>query len=139
MRCIGPRGKDADFFTSIWEELHRVHQEGILVEGEPVKAHNSKKEMQQMSLFEKFIIGGNEIEKKERGGMEEIWRREERALSSRKERRFMQHCKMQLVFTVWWKNGKIVNSLGQSFQRSEAKKHRTEWCAAANKYRCMRF
>ena len=31
MRCIGPRAKDADLWILIWEELHRVHQEGILV------------------------------------------------------------------------------------------------------------
>ena len=44
----------------IWEELHRLHQEGILVEVEHVKAHRTKKEMQQMSLFERFIAEGNE-------------------------------------------------------------------------------
>ena len=42
----------------IWEELHRVHLEGTLVEFEHVKAHRTKKEMQQMSLFEKFITTG---------------------------------------------------------------------------------
>ena len=57
MRCIGRRAKDADLWILIWEELHREHQEGILVE---VEAHRSKKEMQQMSFFEKFITGGNE-------------------------------------------------------------------------------
>ena len=61
MRCIGPRAKDADLWILIWEELHRVHQEGILVEVEHVKEHRSKKEMQQMSLFERFIAAeGNE-------------------------------------------------------------------------------
>ena len=59
MRCIGPRAKDADLWILTWEELHRVHQEGILVEVEHVKAHRSKDEMHQMSLFKKFITGGN--------------------------------------------------------------------------------
>ena len=42
----------------MWEELHRVHQEGTLVEVEHVKAHRSK-EMLRMSLFRKFITEGN--------------------------------------------------------------------------------
>ena len=44
----------------IREELHRVHPKGILVEVEHVKAHRSKKGMQQMSFVEKFISEGNE-------------------------------------------------------------------------------
>ena len=51
MMCIGPRATDASLWILIWEELHRVHQEGLLVEVEHVKRHRSKKEMQQMSLF----------------------------------------------------------------------------------------
>ena len=53
MRCTGPRAQDADVWILIWEELHGVQQEGIPVEVEHVKAHRSKKVMQQMSLFEK--------------------------------------------------------------------------------------
>ena len=34
-------------------------QDGMLVEVEHVKAHRSKKEMQRMSLFEKFVAEGN--------------------------------------------------------------------------------
>ena len=37
MRCSGPRAKDADLWILIWEELHRVHQEGIVVEVEHEK------------------------------------------------------------------------------------------------------
>ena len=36
-------------------------------------------------------------------------------------------------FTVWWRCGTIVKSL------IRAKQHRTEWCAATSKYRCMRY
>ena len=60
MRCIGPRAKGADLWILIFGEVHRFHQEGILVEVEHVKAHRTKKEMQLMSLFEKFITVGNE-------------------------------------------------------------------------------
>ena len=52
MKCIGPKAEDADLWILIWEELHRVHQEGILVEVDHVKADRTKKDMQQMSLFE---------------------------------------------------------------------------------------
>ena len=61
MRCIGPRLKDVDLSVLTWEELHRVHQDGILVEVEHVKAHRSKKEMQQVSLFQWFITEGNNM------------------------------------------------------------------------------
>ena len=56
----GPRAKGADLWILMWEELHRVHQEGILVEDEHVKAHRSRKEIQQKSLFVQFITEGNE-------------------------------------------------------------------------------
>ena len=39
MRCVGPTAKGADLWISIWEELYRVHQEGLLVEVEHVKVH----------------------------------------------------------------------------------------------------
>ena len=50
MRCVGPEAKDADLWILIWEALHRVHEEGSLVELKHVKAHRSKKDMQEMSL-----------------------------------------------------------------------------------------
>ena len=60
MKCIGPKGKDADLWILMWEEFRRVHQEGTLVVVEHAIAHRSKKEIQQTSLLEKFIIEGNE-------------------------------------------------------------------------------
>ena len=44
MKCLGPRAKDVHLWIVIWEELHRAHQEGILVDIEHVKAHRTKKE-----------------------------------------------------------------------------------------------
>ena len=55
MKCIGPRAKDAGLWIMIGEEMHRVHQEGTLVEVEHVQAQRSEKEKQQVSLFEKFF------------------------------------------------------------------------------------
>ena len=40
---IGPTAKDADLRILIWEEVHRLHQLGILLEVERVKGHRSKK------------------------------------------------------------------------------------------------
>ena len=39
-----PRAKDADVWILILEEIHRVHQESILVDVEHVKAYRTKKE-----------------------------------------------------------------------------------------------
>ena len=60
MKCIGPRAKGADLWIWILEEVRRVHQEGVLLEVEHVKAHRSKKEKQEMTLFEGFVTEGNE-------------------------------------------------------------------------------
>ena len=60
MKCIGPTAKDADLWILIWEALHRVLQEGTLVEVEHVKVPRTKKEKQGMTLFEKIVTEGNE-------------------------------------------------------------------------------
>ena len=36
----------------IWEEVRRIHQEGILLESEHVKVRRSRKAKQKLSLFE---------------------------------------------------------------------------------------
>ena len=41
-QCIGPRAKDADLWKLIWEELHRVHLEGLMVEVGHVKKHTAQ-------------------------------------------------------------------------------------------------
>ena len=57
MKCIGPSAKDADLWISMWEELHKVQQKGILVEVEHIKAHRSKKVKRHMSLFKEYHGG----------------------------------------------------------------------------------
>ena len=69
-----------------------------------------------------------------------------RASTVQPQKKCMQPGRMQPAFTVWWKNEKVVRNLspGQQKKRTfvkkkeEAKKHQTEWCATANKYRCLR-
>ena len=41
MKCNGPKAKDAGLWILIWEALHRVHQEGTLLEVEHVKSHRT--------------------------------------------------------------------------------------------------
>ena len=60
MKCVGPKAKDADLWLCIWEEVRRIHQEGALLEVEHVKAHLSKKDVQEMKLFERCVTEGNE-------------------------------------------------------------------------------
>ena len=87
--------------------VDRVHQEGNLVEVEYVPVHPSKKEKQQMSLFEKFITEGSKT-----------------ADELAKEGPMMdggvmtQQCNMQAVFTVWCRNGNRVKHSNPSQKRS---------------------
>ena len=56
MKCIGPKAEDADLWINkIWEELHDLRPKETFIEVEHAKAHNTEKEKQQMSLFEKFV------------------------------------------------------------------------------------
>ena len=52
--------KDAALLRLIWEEVRIVRQEGTRLEVRHVKAHRSKKEKQEMSLFERFVTEVNE-------------------------------------------------------------------------------
>ena len=92
--------KDADLWILIWEELLRVHQGGLLVE--VVKAHRCKKEMQQMSLFEKFITEGNEKadEQAEEGAKLDGSYGAGESCDNRNGSGFFQHCNAQQAFTV---------------------------------------
>ena len=109
MKCIGPRARNADLWILIWEEQHRVHQEGILVEVEHVKAHRSKEEIQQMSLTTEGYEKADEEQCRGLGpDCEEL-------LPNTKEE--------------WTSVNKTCGS---------KEKHRVEWCAAANKHRCMK-
>ena len=58
--CISPKAGDADLRIKIWEELHNLAAEDILVDVEHVKAHRTKKEKKEMSHSENFDAEGNE-------------------------------------------------------------------------------
>ena len=150
MRCIGPRAKDADLWILISEDFHRVHQEGVWVEVEHVKAHRSNQEMQEMSLFQKFITEGHE--KADELAQEGAWldggdMAQVRAITIQHERdevcAALQyadsfHCLVEEGKDCEELRPKPKEKLVFGNKRGEAKKHRTEWCVAANAYRCMR-
>ena len=60
-----------------------------------------------------------------------------------RERRCTQLCSSQPAFTVSWKNCEELRPKPKAKwnfvdQTREETKHRTEWCADANMYRCIR-
>ena len=62
IKCIGPKAKDADMWILILEEVHTLHKECTLLEAEHVKAHRSKKETQEMTIFDRIVAEGSERE-----------------------------------------------------------------------------
>ena len=75
-----------------------------------------------------------------------LWQKQEQKLCSRKEIMCMHHCSMQPSSIAWQNSGRIVKSSSQSrkkrgsscTKKSEEIKHRTERCAEADGYRCVR-
>ena len=101
--------------------------------------------------FEELEYGGRELPEQTlrlsfHCRMPGWWQKQEQRQCSKKERRCMWHYCMRPAFTAWWRNGKIVKSSSQSRKKSgvfadqkrEETKHRADWCAEANNYRCMR-
>ena len=115
-----------------------------------------------MSLFEKFVTEGNEKAyepAKEAAVWDARLMAQARASTIQQEREeVFAALEYEPVFIAWWKNGEIAKSLSRSQKsngvvclcRSQREKwnfedknkkdtnHRTEWCATAKKYRCMR-
>ena len=136
-----PRAKDADLWILIWEELHRVHREGILVEVEHVKAHRTWKEIQQMSLFKKFITESNEKgdapakegAMQDGGDMAQV-----RVCTIQQEREEVYAALQHAAGFRCLIEDQSQKKSCFSQQKREATKHRTEWCAASNTYRYVR-
>ena len=114
MRCFGPKAKDADLWMLIWG-VHRIHQEGILLDVEHVEAkrrsnvgwrrngsdesqHSSAEKragVRSLAVCSRFSLDG--------GGVARLWRTQVEA-------------------------GRHVGCCG----------HRMEWCAGTSKNRCVR-
>ena len=150
-KCTDPKAGDADMWIKIWEEqLHLLSSEEKLVQVEHVKAHRTKKDKKEMSQFEYFITDGNEKadELAKAGAMlDEGFMAETRAKTVQQEREevyaALQYAASFHCMVEEWKDCeelKLKPKEKWKFvdQKREETKHRTEWCAEANKYRCMR-
>ena len=148
--CIKPRAGDADLWLTIWEELHELVKRGIVVEVARVKAHRTKKETEKMTNIERFVTEGNEKadELAKAGAMpDQGLMAEVRAVTVKQEREevyvALQYAASFHCLVEEWKDcedfrPKPKEKLYFVDRRRERVKHRTEWCAEANKYRCMR-
>ena len=119
------------------------------MEVEHVKAHRTKKEKERMTHFEKFVTDGNEkADDLAKGGavLDEGFMAEARAKTMQQEREELYvalqfaasfHCLIEE-----WKDCEELKPKPKekwSFvDRRVRMKHRTEWRAEADRYRCMR-
>ena len=121
----------------------------ITVEVEHVKAHRTKKAKKEMSHFEKFVTEGNgkADDLANAGAMldERVYGGSERQCS-RSEKRCTQLCSTAASFHClveeWTDCEELKPKPKEKLifvdQKKEGTKHRTEWWAETNKYRCMR-
>ena len=149
-KCIKPRARDADLWINISEEPHELLKRGILVEVEHVKAHRTKKEKEKLTQFERFVPGGNEKadELAKAGAMlDEGFMAEARAETMKLEREevyvALQYAACFHCLVEEWKDceelkPKLKEKWSFIDRKSEGMKHRTEWCAEADGYRCVR-
>ena len=115
-----------------------------------VNAHRTKKEKEKMTKIERFVTEGNEKadELAKAGAMlDEGSVAEARAETMRKEREevyvALQYAASFHCLVEEWKDCEELRPKPRekwSFvdKRRERMKHRTEWCAEAKRYRCMR-
>ena len=117
---------------------------------EHVKAHRTNKEKENMTQFEMFVTEGNEKADglaKAGAMLDEGFMAEARAKTMQQEREevfvALQYAASFHYLVEEWKDceelrPKPKEKLVFIEKKSENTKHRTEWCAEADKYRCMR-
>ena len=120
------------------------------MEVEHVKAHRTKKEIEKMTQFERFVTKGNEkaVELAKAGAMmDEGFMAEARAATGKQEREdvyvALQYAASFHCLVEEWKDCEELEPKPKEKWRfvdrkSEGMKLRTEWCAEADRYRCMR-
>ena len=136
-------------WIKIWEELHRLAARDIVVEVECVKAHRTKKRkrcrtLRGMSL--KATRRRMSWQKQEQCWTKDLWRKREQRQSSKKEEdvyaALQYGARFHCLVEEWKDCEELKPKLKEKWifvdQKREETKHRTEWCAEANKYRCMR-
>ena len=121
-------------------------RKGILVELGHVKAHRTKKDKKYMSHSEKFVTNGNEKadELAKAGAMlDEGFMAERRAKTAQQERGEVHaalqfaasfRCLVERMETTEELKPKPKQKWIFVDKKREETKHRTEWCAEANKF-----
>ena len=147
MQCIDPKANDADLWILIWEEVHRLHQEGPLLEVEHAKAHRSMKEKQEMTLFGLFVKEGTDELAKD-GAVPDGGDMAQIRASTVQQKRKEAHAALQYaaslrcVLEEWHDcedlKPKPKDNWTSVDKKKEASRHRTEWCAATRRCRCRR-
>ena len=132
----------------IWEELHSLAARDITVVVEHVNAHRTEKEKTNMSQFERFESNERADELAKAGAMlDEGFMAEARAETMKKEREevyvALQYAVSFHCLVEEWKDCEELRPKPKEKwifvdKRRERMKHRTQWCAEANRYRCMR-
>ena len=122
----------------------------ILVEVEHVMAHRTKKDKKDTSHFEKFVTEGNDKADeltKEGAFLDKGFMAEAKAETMQQEREevceALQYAASFHCSAEEWKDceelkPKPKEKLTLVDPKSEETKHRTEWCAEADRYRCMK-
>ena len=121
-----------------------------LVEVEPVKANRTKKDKKTVTQFERSVTEGNEKadELAKAGAMlDEGFMAEARSETMQQEREEVYaalqyavsfHCLVEQWKDCERRKPKPKEKWFFVDKKGEETKHRTEWCADADKYRCMR-
>ena len=149
-KCIKTKAGDADLWIKIWKELHRFAARDIVVEVEHFKAHRTKKGKKHMSHCEKFVTEGNEKADelaKECVLLDEGFMAQTRAKMVQQEREevyaALQYAASFHCLVEEWKDCEELKPKPKEKwifveNKREETRHQTEWCAEANKYRCMK-
>ena len=148
--CIKPRDGAADLWIEIWEEMHSLAARGMTVKVDHFKAHRTKKEKKEMSHLRSLSLKAKRRrmtwQKQEQCWTKGLWRKQEQRL--RQQEREEVYAALQYAASFHclmdeWKDCEELKPKTKGKwifvdREKEETKHRTEWCAETNKYRCMR-
>ena len=124
--------------------MRRIHQEGILLDVEHLKAHHSKNEKKNVALSNS--LSQDELAKD--GAMLDGGEMAQIRASTAQQKREEVHAALQCAASFHclvdeWRDGEELKPEPKEIwvfvdKKVEAKKHRTVWCATTSRYRCIR-
>ena len=130
---------------------HDLTERGILVDVERVKAHRTKKEKEKMTQLERFVTESNEKTHeltKSGAKLDKGFMAEARAETLQQEREKV-YAAMQFpasfhCLVEQWNDCEELKPKPKEKwifvdKKSEETKHQTEWCAEADRHRCMKM